>query len=128
MSSHFVGFVAEDEDWNFLLDNARLGQNIIQVPFTHKEASKIRIHYSSSIFMYIYMCENHMVKLVNTLNLHGTSVRILKHPPQKLSQLPEARTHPVWAADENDQEHQQHAQALFCPSVKDRKRAHFSQV
>lgn len=55
-----------------------------------------------------------------TLKLNGSLVRTPKHQQQTQCQLLEAKTHPVWAADENAQEHQQDGQAWFCPSVKNR--------
>jgi len=53
-----------------------------------------------------------------TLKQHGSLVKSPKHLLQKLPQLLEASTHPVWVEAENAQEHQQHEQALSCPSVK----------
>ena len=37
MRSHFIRFVATDENWNFLLDHTGLGQNIIQIPVAQKQ-------------------------------------------------------------------------------------------
>lgn len=53
-----------------------------------------------------------------TLTQHDNLVRSPKHQPQRQCQLLEASTHPVWAEDENAQEHQQYEQVLSCPSVK----------
>lgn len=53
-----------------------------------------------------------------TLRQNDNLVRSPKHQPQRLCQLLEASTHPVWVEDENAQEHQQYEQVLFSPSVK----------
>jgi hypothetical protein len=56
-----------------------------------------------------------------TLRQHGNLVRSPKHQPQRLCQLLEARTHPVWVEDENAQAHQQYEQVLSCSSVKSKE-------
>lgn len=53
-----------------------------------------------------------------TLKQHDSLVKSPKHQPQKLSQLLEASTHPVWVEGGNAREHQQYEQVLSCPSVK----------
>lgn len=57
-----------------------------------------------------------------TLKQLDSSVKSPKRQPQKLSQLLEASTHPVWVGAENGQEHQQYEQVLSCPSVMIKKK------
>jgi hypothetical protein len=52
-----------------------------------------------------------------TLRQHGNLVRNPKHQQQRLCQLLEASTHPIWVEDENVQEHQQYELVLSSPSV-----------
>lgn len=108
MCSHFIGFIATDENRNFLLDHTGLRQNIIQISVTQKQKSYL------TFFLVIRKqkeenckCSECIIVAILTLKPKGNLVRTPQHPQQTQCQLLVARIRPVWAEDENDQEHQQ---------------------